>query len=57
MTNNDHNLLQEARRIKYWEYMKVNNLLNKADTSECRYQLKNIRDMLYDVYINGGRTD
>ena len=57
MTTNDMILLKEARNTSYKDYGVVNDIISKADSDDTRRTLKNIRDLLYDVYINGGRTD
>ena len=57
MTTNDMILLKEARNTSYKYYGVVNDMISKADSDDTRRTLKNIRDLLYDIYINGGRTD
>ena len=52
MTVNDMILLKEARNTKYWDYKIVADMIPRADSEDTRDTLKNIRDLLYDVYLN-----
>lgn len=50
MTESDEALIEEAGRIKYWEYPKVYPLIDKAETEECKRVLETIVSFLYDYY-------
>lgn len=47
MTENDIKLLQQARNLPYTEWYMVDNLIQQADTDECRSLLRAIEIDLY----------
>jgi len=51
MTQNDKDLVLEAFNVSYKEYGKVHHMIELADSEETKERLRNIRDLLYDVYL------
>jgi len=53
MTGIDNVLWKTARRTPYWDYKEVHELIEMAETDECREKLTAIRDLLYEIYLRG----
>ena len=47
LTTNDRKLIETALNLPCIEWDKVDNLIKRADTNECRERLRNIRSELY----------
>ena len=54
MTPWDNTLLKKARTTPYWKYNVVFELIEMADTQDCKYKLNNIGEILYEIYTNRG---
>jgi hypothetical protein len=52
MTVNDMILLKTARVTNFREYKKVHMMIDQADSEDTRQTLRNIRDILYEMYID-----
>ena len=53
MTQNDKDLIEDAMRVSYKEHEKVDQMIDKADSYECRLRLRKIRDALFDKRTGG----
>lgn len=47
LTPNDRQLIETAQDLSYLDWDQVDNLIERADTNECRERLRRIRSELY----------
>ena len=52
MTENDKKLLEQARKIKRYDYYLVDDLIPLAETPEARMELHEIKRQLYDLVLD-----
>jgi len=52
-SENDRLLIEEARKIKLWNWPDVYHLIPDADSEETKETLRNIAAMLYDHNLDG----
>ena len=55
MTRNDRLLIEEAYATSYREWENIYTLIPDADEESTKKRLKNIGELLRDVYYNGYR--
>jgi len=52
MTRKDRKRIKKAMKIKVWHYPLIYELIEEADTEECRKKLRLIMELLSDHYHN-----
>lgn len=51
-SDHDKDLVEKAQLIKYWRYFEVYELMQQAESVECKKHLKTIASFLFDHYCN-----
>lgn len=49
ITENDKNLIQEAKEMSRWQWRSIDSLIARADSADTRYELEILKEWHYDL--------